>query len=170
MAEKTGQRWPVHGKRLDPSYPYIEAEVRYGVRREQAMTATDVIARRTRLSFLNAQAALEALPRVIDIMAEELGWNKKKCNEEFEVAKDFLRSMGRTYIIDSFQTVVLTCGTSATGAAKPNTAASASRRLPHHCGQEPIHLSICLLSSRNRAPDSYLRGHRYRQGRQDSTC
>lgn len=34
-----------------------------------------MIARRLRLSFLNSQAALEALPYVIDIMAEELKWN-----------------------------------------------------------------------------------------------
>jgi glycerol-3-phosphate dehydrogenase len=50
----------------------IEAEVRYAVRHEYALTATDVIARRIRLSFLNAQAAAEALPRIVDIMAKEL--------------------------------------------------------------------------------------------------
>jgi glycerol-3-phosphate dehydrogenase len=94
MARPTGQRWPLHGVRIDPTYPYIEAEVRYAATHELAATATDVIARRTRLAFLNAQAALEALPRVIDIMAEELGWNGKRCGEEFERAKRFLASMG----------------------------------------------------------------------------
>jgi hypothetical protein len=34
-----------------------------------------VISRRLRLSFLNAQAALKALPCIIDIMAEDLNWN-----------------------------------------------------------------------------------------------
>lgn len=34
-----------------------------------------MIARRLRLSFLNSQAALEALPNVIDIMGEELKWS-----------------------------------------------------------------------------------------------
>ena len=74
MATESGLRWPVHGTRLDPSYPYIDAEVRWACRREYAATAVDVIARRTRLSFLNAEAALDALPKVIDIMAIELGW------------------------------------------------------------------------------------------------
>ena len=46
MAEATGQRWPIHGKRIDPVYPYIEAEVRYATRREYAQSAVDVIARR----------------------------------------------------------------------------------------------------------------------------
>ncbi|GAA98993.1 uncharacterized protein L969DRAFT_548382 [Mixia osmundae IAM 14324] len=94
MAESTGHRWPVHGNRLDPAYPYLEEEVLYGVRVEYAQTATDVIARRTRLSFLNAHAALEALPRIIDLMAPELGWDKKRQRKEFEVAQKFLASMG----------------------------------------------------------------------------
>ena len=29
MASRTGQRWPVIGKRLHPEFPYIEAEVRF---------------------------------------------------------------------------------------------------------------------------------------------
>lgn len=33
----------------------IEAEVRYAVEHEYAIKATDVLARRTRLTFLNAQ-------------------------------------------------------------------------------------------------------------------
>lgn len=51
--------------------------MRYAVR-EYACTAIDVIARRTRLAFCNVHAAEEALPRVIQIMAEELKWNSKK--------------------------------------------------------------------------------------------
>lgn len=40
------------------------------------MTAIDMIARRVRLAFLNVQAAQEALPDIIAIMAEELGWSE----------------------------------------------------------------------------------------------
>ncbi|KAI9612598.1 hypothetical protein H4Q26_007755 [Puccinia striiformis f. sp. tritici PST-130] len=94
IAEPTGNRWPVHGKRLDPSYPYLEEEVRYVVRNEYAITPVDIIARRTRLSFLNAQAALEVLPRVIDIMSEELGWTNSHRESAFEKSKNFLLSMG----------------------------------------------------------------------------
>jgi len=94
MAEKTGLRFPTHSKRLDPVYPYIEAEVRYACRREYAQTAIDVIARRTRLSFLNSQAALESLPKVIEVMAGELKWSSKRQTEEFNKAKEFLMSMG----------------------------------------------------------------------------
>lgn len=49
------------------------------------MNAIDMIARRLRLSFLNVQAAQEALPGIIDIMAEELKWSadEKKVSSNF---------------------------------------------------------------------------------------
>ena len=50
----------------------IEAEVRYAARYEYAQTAMDVIAHRCRLLFLNAQTALGALPRVVEVMAGDL--------------------------------------------------------------------------------------------------
>jgi len=46
--------------------------------REYACSAVDVLARRLRLAFLNVHAAEEALPRVIEIMARELGWNAQR--------------------------------------------------------------------------------------------
>jgi glycerol-3-phosphate dehydrogenase len=94
MASQTGSRWPIFGTRIAMGYPYIEAEVRYTCRREYACTAVDVLARRTRLSFLNAKAALESIPRVIDIMAVELGWTPERKKQEYEQAKTFLYSMG----------------------------------------------------------------------------
>ena len=75
-------------------HPDIEAEIRYAVRYEYAQTAIDVLARRTRLSFLNVRAALEALPRVVDIMANELNWNRAQKKAQIEQAVSFLRSMG----------------------------------------------------------------------------
>ena len=79
----------------DSNHPTdIEAEVRYAVRHEYAQTAIDFIARRCRLSFLNAQAALEALPHVVDVMAEELTWSAARKREELRRGVRFLKSMG----------------------------------------------------------------------------
>ncbi|XP_058475749.1 glycerol-3-phosphate dehydrogenase, mitochondrial isoform X1 [Solea solea] len=89
MAQVTGQRWPIVGKRLVSEFPYIESEVLYAIK-EYACTAIDVIARRTRLGFLNVQAADEALPRIVQIMGKELGWNHEKSTAELEAAKRFL--------------------------------------------------------------------------------
>ncbi|EEP80861.1 glycerol-3-phosphate dehydrogenase [Uncinocarpus reesii 1704] len=94
MSSPTQIRFPLCGVRISPLYPFIDGEIRFAVRREYAQTAVDVLARRTRLAFLNARAALEALPTVVDIMAEELAWDEKRKNLEWSEAVQFLLSMG----------------------------------------------------------------------------
>lgn len=94
LSEPTHVRFPVRGLRISPLYPFVDGEVRYAVRHEYAQTAVDVLARRTRLAFLNAQAALDALPTVIDLMAEELGWDKGRRDLEWRASVQFLASMG----------------------------------------------------------------------------
>ncbi len=50
-----------------------EAMIRFAVRHEYALTVEDVLARRSRLLFLDARAAGNVAPRVAEILAEELG-------------------------------------------------------------------------------------------------
>ena len=57
---------------IHPDLPYRETEVVWAVRAEMARTIEDVLARRTRALLLNAQAAIEAAPRVAEILAKEL--------------------------------------------------------------------------------------------------
>ncbi|XP_076452540.1 glycerol-3-phosphate dehydrogenase, mitochondrial-like [Babylonia areolata] len=90
MCNLTGKRWPVLGRRLHEEYAYIEGEVKYAVR-EYACRAIDVLARRTRLAFTNVYAAKEALPRIVEIMGQELGWDEARKQEELEHADQFLR-------------------------------------------------------------------------------
>ncbi|KAG6371702.1 hypothetical protein JVT61DRAFT_9044 [Boletus reticuloceps] len=54
----------------------------------------DVLARRTRLALVDAQAALAALPRVIEIMSKELGWSCARQRAEYAREMQFLASMG----------------------------------------------------------------------------
>ncbi|KAG9048637.1 mitochondrial glycerol-3-phosphate dehydrogenase [Tulasnella sp. UAMH 9824] len=93
-AAPTGLRWPLQGVRLNNSYPYIEAEVHYATQHEYAQTAIDFIARRSRLSFLNAGTALDVLPRVIQLMGDDLNWSTARRRTEWVKARDFLVSMG----------------------------------------------------------------------------
>src|SRR4029434_1307670 len=79
------------GKRLASYHPFLEAEVIYGIREEGAQTAVDVLARRTRLAFLDRNAAEEALPRVLELMAQELGWNGLRRAEEEKNALAYLK-------------------------------------------------------------------------------
>ncbi|HEX4322070.1 MAG TPA: glycerol-3-phosphate dehydrogenase/oxidase [Acidobacteriaceae bacterium] len=55
--------------------PYCAAEVVWAVREEMARTVEDVLARRTRGLFLNAEAAQSLAPAVARIMASELGYD-----------------------------------------------------------------------------------------------
>jgi len=50
-----------------------EAMVRFAVRAEYARTVEDVLARRSRLLFLDARRASQVAPRVAAVLAEELG-------------------------------------------------------------------------------------------------
>ncbi|HBJ98862.1 MAG TPA: FAD-dependent oxidoreductase, partial [Delftia acidovorans] len=50
-----------------------EAMVRFAARFEYARTVEDVLARRSRLLFLDARKAAEVAPRVAAILQEELG-------------------------------------------------------------------------------------------------
>ena len=94
LSSPTEARFPVRGKRISPLYPFIDGEIRYAIRHEYAQTAVDVIARRTRLAFLNAEAALESLPSVIDLMGEELKWDARRKLHEFNESVQYLSSMG----------------------------------------------------------------------------
>lgn len=94
LSSPTKARFPVRGKRISALYPFIDGEIRYAIRHEYAQTAVDVIARRTRLAFLNAEAALEALPDVIDLMGEELRWDNGRKDVEWSESVQFLQSMG----------------------------------------------------------------------------
>jgi glycerol-3-phosphate dehydrogenase len=49
----------------------------WAVRHEMARTLEDVLARRTRALFLNAQAAIRMAPRVVELMARELDQNRE---------------------------------------------------------------------------------------------
>lgn len=64
---------PAMSDRLHPSFLYTLAEVLFAIRHEMACTVEDVLARRVRLLFLDAQAAVQAAPKVAELMARELG-------------------------------------------------------------------------------------------------
>jgi glycerol-3-phosphate dehydrogenase len=72
MREDRSLKGPLH-----PALSYYQAEVVWAARYEMARTVEDVLARRTRALFLNAQAASEAAPLVASLMAKELGFGRE---------------------------------------------------------------------------------------------
>uniref|UniRef100_A0A7S4EQB9 Glycerol-3-phosphate dehydrogenase n=3 Tax=Pseudo-nitzschia australis TaxID=44445 RepID=A0A7S4EQB9_9STRA len=93
LIEPSGKNWPKFGRLLVDNYPYIDADVVWACR-EYACTIEDVLSRRTRLAFLNKDAALEAIPVIADIMAKELGWTSKVKKQQIEAAEMYVNSYG----------------------------------------------------------------------------
>ena len=71
-------------ERLHPALPYTAAEAAWAARHEMARSVEDVLARRTRALFLNADAAIGMAPRVAELLAAELGRDAAWRNAQVE--------------------------------------------------------------------------------------
>jgi len=76
---------PTLRERLHPDFPHSMAEVLHAVRNEMACTVEDVLARRVRLLFLDAQVAMICAPAVALIMAKEMGRDAAWCANQVSV-------------------------------------------------------------------------------------
>ncbi len=94
--QKMHQENPAFAEKLNGCADFTVAEVVWAVRREMARTVDDVLARRVRVLYLDARAAIELAPVVAAIMAAELG--RDKAWEEQQV-KDF-SEMARGYVME----------------------------------------------------------------------
>jgi len=65
----SNERWQ---EKLHNDFEHIVAEVVWATRHEMARTVEDILARRLRILFLNAQASIEMAPKVAEIIAAEL--------------------------------------------------------------------------------------------------
>ncbi|OCA69735.1 FAD-dependent oxidoreductase [Chryseobacterium artocarpi] len=85
---------PRFSQKIHPDHPFTVAEVVWAVRNEMAETIEDVLARRARLLFLDARAAIDSAHNVARIIAEEKGkseeWAQQQENEFIELAKGYL--------------------------------------------------------------------------------
>lgn len=85
---------PRYAQKIHPDHPFTVAEVVWAVRNEMAETIEDILARRVRLLFLDARAAIDSAHHVARIIAEEKGyseeWAQKQENEFIELAKGYL--------------------------------------------------------------------------------
>ncbi len=84
------------GEKIHANYPYLQADIVYGIKYEMALFVEDILARRTRLLFLDAKAAMEAAPLVANILATELQKNDQWIFDQIEqfntLAKQYLLS------------------------------------------------------------------------------
>jgi glycerol-3-phosphate dehydrogenase len=69
-------------EKIHPKYPYTKAEVKWMIQNEMAITVEDILARRIRLLFLDAGAAIAAAPEVAKLMAKEMNKEDAWINEQ----------------------------------------------------------------------------------------
>ena len=79
-------------ERLATGFPHVAAEVAHAARREYCQTTCDFLARRSRLAFLDVDAAEAAIPAVTTTLARELGWGRRRSARETREAKRFLQT------------------------------------------------------------------------------
>ncbi|PFH37698.1 FAD-dependent glycerol-3-phosphate dehydrogenase [Besnoitia besnoiti] len=76
----------------DEDLPCLKAEVVYSVRHEMARSVSDVLARRTRLAFLDVAKAEACIDEVARLMAKELNWDSAQLQQKKQEAAEFLKT------------------------------------------------------------------------------
>lgn len=85
---------PEYGRSLSSNPNLFVVQVIWAVRREMARTVEDVLARRTRILFIDANRAIEVAPQVAEIMRQEMQrdeeWKIKEIESFIHLAKGYL--------------------------------------------------------------------------------
>lgn len=80
--------------RVHPDDEYTKGEVIWSIRHEMARTIEDILARRTRVLFLNARLAIAMAPEVARLMAGELNkdieWQAEQVSAFNKVARNYI--------------------------------------------------------------------------------
>jgi glycerol-3-phosphate dehydrogenase len=82
------------GNLLIEGYPYLECEIEYACKYEMACTVTDFLTLRTRLAYLDSDAASIAAPKVAELMAKALGWTEEEKSTQLKEALEICNSFG----------------------------------------------------------------------------
>lgn len=81
-------------EKIHPDYPCTRAEVKWIIENEMAVTVEDILARRTRLLFIDAMAAIDAAPAVASMLASATGkgaeWEREQIKEFITLAASYL--------------------------------------------------------------------------------
>jgi glycerol-3-phosphate dehydrogenase len=88
---------PALGKPLHSALSTCGAEVVWAARVEMARAVEDVLARRTRVLFLNARAAIDMAPETARLLARELGRDEAWQTQQVEA----FRSLAERYLVRS---------------------------------------------------------------------
>lgn len=85
---------PALAEKIHASYPFCKAEITWFIENEMAFTVEDILARRLRLLFLDAKAAIEAAPLVVKMLASQTNkdaqWEEQQIVSFSQLAEEYL--------------------------------------------------------------------------------
>ncbi|MDO3695465.1 glycerol-3-phosphate dehydrogenase/oxidase [Wenyingzhuangia sp. chi5] len=81
-------------EKIHPNHPYLKVQIVWAVQKEDAKTIEDVLSRRIRLLFLDAQASIESAEIVGNLLQKELNksteWKEKQIIDFKKLAQQYL--------------------------------------------------------------------------------
>lgn len=86
-------------EKLHDDYWHVKAEVIWAVRNEMARTVEDFLARRVRMLFLDAKAAIDMAPAVAELMSKELGKDTKWAEDQVESFTE----LANRYLLEKYE-------------------------------------------------------------------
>lgn len=89
---------PEYSEKIHPDHSFTVAEAIWAIRNEMAETIEDILARRVRLLFLDARAAIDCAHKVANIIAKEKGYSAEWANEQ---EKEFIE-LARGYLLTPY--------------------------------------------------------------------
>ncbi|RNC86707.1 MAG: glycerol-3-phosphate dehydrogenase/oxidase [Winogradskyella sp.] len=89
---------PEYNTLLHPNYKFVIGQIYWAIKNEMARTVEDVLARRIRLLFIDAKAAVECSELVADILQSEL---KKSLDWRNQQVEDF-KNLAKGYLIQDY--------------------------------------------------------------------
>ena len=100
--ENLAQQEPDLNNKLHPKFPYLLAEVVWSARNEMAETVEDILSRRLRILFIDANAAKEMAPKVASLLAKELkqqiSWENDQVDNFNKLADGYIYHTDSTLI------------------------------------------------------------------------
>ncbi len=82
--EKMMKEEPSLAEKILPDFPYTKAEILWVIRNEYVENLEDILARRLRVLFVDANAAIAMAEKVVHIMADEIGANNEWINTQLD--------------------------------------------------------------------------------------
>lgn len=85
--------------RINAKYPYITAEVQYGIEHEHIRRIEDYLGRRSLFAYLDVRRAYDSVSAIASILSSHHNWTKEQLKRHESKAREYLDTMGYTLLM-----------------------------------------------------------------------